>query len=139
MAFEMTFYITLKETEMSQYFNPSSTNSKRAVQAWQILVAAAMNRQIHSYKTLSELMYGKPVPNVLSNILGHIAFYCTENGLPPLTVLVVNETTGLPGEEIPVSQDLNSSREAVYKYDWYNLYPPSEQEFAAAYRRKQSE
>ncbi|WP_373740932.1 hypothetical protein [Neisseria sp.] len=124
---------------MLQHFNPSSTNPRRAVQAWQILIAAAMNRQIHSYKTLSELMYGKPVPNVMSGILGHIAFYCVENGLPPLNVLVVNETTGLPGDGIPVSQDLNSSRESVYQYGWYNLYPPAEQEFAAAYERNQSE
>lgn len=125
---------------MPRYFNdPSSTNPKRAVQAWQILVAAAMNRQIHSYKTLSELMYGKPAPNVMSGILKHIAFYCIEKGLPQLNVLVVNETTGLPGDGIPILQDLNSSREAVYKYDWYNLYPPTEQEFAAAYRRKQPE
>ena len=122
---------------MIQYFNPNSSQSRRALQAWQILISAAMHRQTHSYKTLSILMFGKPATGVLGGILGNIAFYCTENNLPPLTTLVVNETTGLPGEEIPVSQDLNSLRETVYKYDWYNLYPPTEQELKDANDRKQ--
>lgn len=120
---------------MIQHFNPTSTHPRRAVQAWQILISAAMNRQTHTYTSLSILMYKKPAQGVLSSILGHIAFYCNQNDLPPLTVLVVNES-GLPGSDIPVSEDLNSLREAVYKYDWYDLYPPSEEELIEAHRNK---
>lgn len=117
-------------------FNPQSTQAGRALQAWQILISAAMNRQIHTYKTLSILMFGKPATNVLSGVLGNIAFYCNENDLPPLTVLVVNSETGLPGEKIPVSEDLNSLRETVYNFDWYDIYPPTEQELKDANERK---
>ncbi len=36
-------------------FNPSSKHPARAVQAWQILVSAAMNRQTLTYKRLARL------------------------------------------------------------------------------------
>ena len=92
-----------------------------------------MNRQTQTYKSLSVLMYGKTAAGVLAQILGHIAAYCNENELPPLTTLVVNEKTGLPGEEIPVDEDLNSLRETVYKFDWYDLYPPTPEELKEAF------
>jgi hypothetical protein len=40
-------------------FNPHSGHPARAVQAWQILVGRAMNRQTVTYDGLSRLMYGK--------------------------------------------------------------------------------
>lgn len=122
---------------MVRRFNPTSTQAGRALQAWQILISAAMNRQIHTYKTLSILMFGHPATGVLGGILGNIAFYCNENDFPPLTTLVVNSETGLPGEEIPVSEDLNRLREKVYNFDWYDIYPPTEQELKDANNRKQ--
>ena len=122
---------------MVRKFNPTSTQAGRAVQAWQILISAAMNRQTHTYKSLSKFMFQHQATGVLAGILGHIAFYCNENELPPLTVLVVNSETGLPGEEIPVSKDLNSLRETVYNFDWYNIYPPTEQELKDVNNRKQ--
>lgn len=63
---------------------------------------------------------------------GHIAFFCNRNGLPPLTSLVVNERTGLPGESIPV-EDAASKREAVFNYSWFDLIPPSPIQFKDAY------
>ena len=122
---------------MVRRFNPNSTQAGRALQAWQILISAAMSRQTHTYKSLSILMFGHQATGVLGGILGNIAFYCNENELPPLTALVVNSETGLPGEEIPVSKDLNSLREKVYNFDWYDIYPPSEQDLKEANSRKQ--
>ena len=49
----------------------------------------------------------------------------------------MNSETGLPGEEIPVSKDLNFLREKVYNFDWYDIYPPSEQDLQEANSRKQ--
>ena len=46
-------------------FNPSSVHPDRAVQAWQILVGAAMNRQTYTYEILSIKMYEKKAPGVL--------------------------------------------------------------------------
>ena len=80
-------------------FNPTSKHPERAVQAWQILVGAAMSRQTITYERLSELMYNKKAAGVLDKILGHVAYYCNENGLPPLTSVVVGKGRGTPGED----------------------------------------
>src|ERR1043165_2279256 len=102
-------------------FNPSSKNPDRAVQAWLILVSRAMNRQTLTYEGLSELMYGHKAQGVLNRILGHIAFYCDEEDLPPLTSIVVGKIRGAPGNAIPISlEQIDSERERVYKTDWFD-------------------
>jgi hypothetical protein len=117
-------------------FNPTSQNPARAVQAWQILAGKAMNRQTVTYEGLSKIMYGKEAAGVMAGILGHVAFYCMEIGIPPLTVLVVGKEPGKPGDAFPVdSTKIDEEREKVYQYDWYNIYPPSEADLAAAYRK----
>jgi hypothetical protein len=58
-----------------------------------ILINKAMNRQTMTYEGLSRLMYGKDAAGVLAGILGHVAFYCKENHIPPLTTLVVGNGT----------------------------------------------
>jgi hypothetical protein len=62
-------------------FNPTAEHPARAVQAWQILVGKAMNRQTVTYEGLSKLMYGKEAAGVLAGILGHIAFYCEDSNI----------------------------------------------------------
>lgn len=115
-------------------FNPSSPHPDRAVQAWQILVGLAMNRQTITYKGLSILMYQKPAPGVLDEILGHVADYCIDNKLPALTSIVVGKGRGTPGKDIPVDlTHIDELREKVYDYDWYNVYPPSAEELKAAW------
>ena len=122
------------ETVM-KHFNPHASQAERAVQVWQILVAQAMDRKSITYEQLSVLMFGRAAAGVLGMILGHVANYCNANGLPPLTVIVVNSVTGLPGESIPVdAAELNSRREAVYKFDWYDIYPPSDHELSEAFQ-----
>lgn len=114
-------------------FNPSSKHSARAVQAWQILVGMAMNRQTTTYLGLSRLMYKKDAQGVLDKILGHIAYYCIDNDLPPLTSIVVGKGRGTPGRDIPVDlSTIDEQRESVYDFDWYNVYPPSEDDLKAA-------
>jgi len=115
-------------------FNPSSKHPDRAVQAWQILVSAGMNRQSLTYKGLSLLMYNKNAAGVLDKILGHIAFYCIDNKLPPLTAIVVAKGRGTPGAEIPVdSKIMDKERERVYAKDWYDIYPPTADELHKSY------
>src|SRR5271165_3604880 len=97
-------------------FNPASTHPARALQAWQILIGHAMNRQTTTYQRLSRLMYQKDAPGVLDEILGHIAFWCIDNGLPPLTSIVVNKQRGKPGADIPIDPPtIDSQREKVYE------------------------
>lgn len=117
-------------------FNPSSTHPQRAVQAWQILVGKAMNRQTVTYRALSELMYGKPAAGVLGEILGHIAFYCIDSKLPALTSIVVN-TGGTPGSRIPIDlSTIDTERESVYDHDWYDVYPPNEDALSESFKKK---
>ncbi|MBJ6981955.1 hypothetical protein [Luteimonas sp. MC1572] len=115
-------------------FNPSSNHPDRALQAWQILVAAAMNRQTFTYKGLSQLMYQKDAAGVLDKILGHIAFFCSDNKLPALTSIVVGKARGTPGADIPVAPKvMDREREKVYNYDWYNVYPPLPKQLADSF------
>jgi hypothetical protein len=117
-------------------FNPSSPHPARAVQAWQILIGKAMNRQTATYEGLSRLMYQKDAQGVLDRILGHIAYYCIENKLPPLTSIIVGKGRGTPGRDIPIDlMKVDGEREKVYDYDWYNIYPPSEDDLQAAFER----
>jgi hypothetical protein len=114
-------------------FNPSSKHPARAVQAWIILVGAAMNRQTLTYEGLSVKMYQRKAAGVMDKILGHVAFYCIEQGLPPLTSIVVGKGRGTPGQDIPLdAAALDGARERVYAYDWYDEYPPSAEQLAAA-------
>ncbi len=117
---------------MVKLFNDNPTHATRALQIWQILIAKASNRQTLTYGMLAQLL-GFQGAGVLAPILGHIMFYCQQNSLPPLTVIVVNQKTGLPGEGL-TDAELNADREAVFNYDWFNLYPPSPEELAAAYK-----
>jgi hypothetical protein len=78
-------------------------NDARAQQIWQILLSAAHNRQVITYKTLAKLI-GYGGSGVLGDPLAYIACWCNDNNLPPLTSLVVNEKTGLPGKGIPVKK-----------------------------------
>ena len=115
-------------------FNPSSNHPDRALQAWQILVGAAMSRQTLTYKGLSYLMYQKDAAGVLDKILGHVAFFCIDNRLPTLTSIVVGKGRGTPGRDIPVDpKTMDREREKVYVYDWYNVYPPTPVQLADSF------
>ena len=117
-------------------FNPSSNASDRAIQAWLILVGCAMNRQTLTYDRLAKAMYRRPAAGVLNKILGHIAFYCKDEGLPLLTSIVVKKKGGAPGGGIPIDlARIDSERERVYKTDWFNIYPPTPEELSAAHAK----
>jgi len=116
------------------FSSEDSSDERRAVQAWQILVGMAMNRQTTTYLGLSMLMFGKPAPGVLAYILGHVAYYCKQEGYPQLNAIVVGKGRGTPGRGKPpalVSNDVE--REKVYAYNWYNVWPPTKEELAQAW------
>jgi len=116
-------------------FDSIRTVESRAVQIWQILVGLAYNRQTITYEKLSKLLRYKG-PGTMGHVLNPIMNYCKLNGLPPLTVLVVGKYLGVPGGGLITVKDADSEREQVYEYDWYNLYPPDEPEFAQALTAK---
>jgi len=98
------------------------TQSERAAQIWQVLVGAACNRQVLTYTLVGDRI-GMGA-GTLAGPLGLIMKYCERSGLPPLTVLVVNKETGVPGEGLTTLEELNRDRERVFAYDWYKLVPP---------------
>jgi hypothetical protein len=115
-------------------FNPSSSHPDRAVQAWIILVGAAMNRQTLTYEGLSLLMYRRKAQGVLDKVLGHVAYYCNDNGLPALTSIIAGKKRGTPGADIPMDiERRDTERERVYAEDWYDIYPPSAEELRESF------
>ena len=81
-------------------------------------------------------MYGKKAAGVLAQILGHVAYYCIENRLPPLTTIVVGKHPGKPGTGIPINHlGIDRQREKVYAHNWYDTYPPSAKDFEASYKK----
>ena len=117
-----------------QKFNPTSSHPLRAHQAWLILVAAAMNRQTLTYLGLSQLMYQRKAQGVLDKVLGHIAYFCNDNGLPALTAIVVGKGRGTPGRDIPADRTrMDEIREEVYAEDWYDVVPPTPEQLKAAF------
>jgi len=122
---------------MIRYFEKKSTESTRALQIWQILISKAHNRQSMTCGELADLLKYNGA-GVMNRMLGHISWYCDENDLPPLTALVVNKTTGIPGEGLHTLislKKLNVDRERVYDYAWYAIFPPSPAELVTVFKR----
>lgn len=116
------------------YFSENSTNPNRALQMFLLLAGAARERKTLTYIQIAHAI-GYKGAGVLGRPLGHIAYWCLENGLPPLTVLAVNEKTGLPGDEYIGPGDLHADRERVFAFDWVDLIPPTAEELKAAFDR----
>ena len=91
------------------------TRPQRAHQVWQVLICAAHQRQT--------LTYGQLADRIGLTGFGIVMKYCDANGLPPLTCLVVNQETGLPGSGLTTLADLPRDREAVYQHAWFAMSP----------------
>jgi hypothetical protein len=109
-----------KEREMTRY--------QRASQIWSLLVCAARERKTYKYGDVAEIL-GFAGAGVMAQILGCIMWFCDENGFPPLTVLVVNKETGLPGEGLSTLEEVNKDREAVFGFNWFGIDPPQNIDF----------
>src|SRR4051812_28364595 len=81
-----------------------ATMESRACQLWQVLVGCAHRRETVTYQAVCELL-GHTQPKVLAKQLGRIMHYCSQNRLPPLTILVVNKNTGRPGDGLELKAD----------------------------------
>jgi alkylated DNA nucleotide flippase Atl1 len=112
--------------------------SWRALQMWQVLIGCAYNQQLTTYGQLAEVM-GDLQPRHLANILGRIMFLCEEEGLPPLTVLVVKSHGGSPGSGFDLDDsrygNLDEARMDVFKADWYRIVPPTADDFQQVWER----
>ena len=109
------------------------TRFQRTLQIWSLLVCAARDRRTYTYGELASAL-GMGGAGVMGKFIGPIMFYCQQNQLPPLTVLVVNQDTGLPGEGLTTLEDVNRDRERVFTHDWFQMEPPETGDFEEATR-----
>jgi len=114
------------------------TKSERACQIWGILAWAARNRQSMTYGHLGKLI---GVPNAgLGQLLEPIQSFCIQEKLPPLTVLIVQQDTGLPGSGFtgaPASEFAKAQME-VFEYDWLGHGNPQPERLEAAVQKHPS-
>ena len=118
---------------MIKHFSDHRTLENRALQIWQILVGFAYARKITTYSEIANILNYEGA-GTLNRQLGHIMHLCDQSGLPPLTVLVVNSETGLPGEGFETEGDLHRKREKVFNFDWFDVVPPTAEEFFNAWK-----
>jgi hypothetical protein len=88
-----------------------------------ILALAAKSRQVLTYDIVAKLV-GVPRQG-LGQVLDPIQSYCMMEGLPPLTILVVREDSGLPGAGFIAAADIPKTKIAVFAYDWLERGAPS--------------
>jgi hypothetical protein len=109
---------------------PQMTEFQRSAQFWSVLVLAARTRQVVSYEMLAK-MTGVPRFGQAS-ILGNIYFYCEQQGLPPLTSIVIDEKNGRPAADDFQKVDVPAAHARVFVCDWLSRGSPSVQEFEQA-------
>jgi len=114
--------LLLKWAEKEKGFPMKS--DERAAQLWSLLVLAARSQQILSYSMVEHLT---GLPRVgMGRRLSPIQDYCATKHLPPLTCIVVNEQTGLPGEGFSGAriEDLFREQARVFVFDWFSHEVP---------------
>lgn len=74
-----------------------------------------------TYGELAQAMGLSPqAGRTLGRQLGIVGYCCIENGLPALNSIVVNATTGVPGDWVVLSKGNTVAQEqhAVFRQDW---------------------
>jgi hypothetical protein len=110
--------------------------SERSAQIWSVLAWAATNRQVLTYRILGKLI-GVPARG-LGHLLEPVQSYCLLHGLPPLTILVVSEDTGLPSSGFTAAEDIPKTQLSVFQHDWLEADAPSPEDLAAAVAQRPS-
>ncbi len=97
---------------------------------WPLLVFAVKNRRVLTYATLGKLI-GVP-PADLGRLLEPIQSHCILKGLPPLTSIVVDARTGLPGEGFIAADNVPQAQAETFRFDWYGVPVPSREDYRDA-------
>lgn len=109
----------------------SSMNTyQRAIQVYQVLIAAAYQRQTLTYEMVGERI-GMP-RQALGQQLHHLQNYCEREGLPPITALVVRKGEGTPSTGYHEGESVDAERERVFAHEWYKRAPLTEAELRDA-------
>ena len=112
--------------------------SERSTQIWAVLAWAARSRQNITYSQLAQ------VTGAFSGGLGAwlepIQSYCIINKLPPLTVLVVQQETGMPGPGFTgaSAEDLAKAQARVFAFKWLDHGNPGADKLELAVKQMPS-
>ena len=109
------------------------TKYQRALEIWRLLVRAAEVRRTYTYSELASLV-GLRGPRPMWQFLEPVMRYCDAKNLPPLTVLVLQKTSGRPGTGLLTTTDPVSDQRRVFAFDWRSLSPPNVQDLESASR-----
>ena len=92
--------------------------SERSSQIWAVLAWVAKHRQNITYGQLAQATGG--FTGGLGNWLEPIQSYCIINSLPPLTVLVVQQESGMLGSGFigASASDLATAQAKVFSFNW---------------------
>ncbi len=112
------------------------STGERAAQIWAVLALAARNRQILTYEIVGRLI-GVPARG-LGQLLEPIQSYCLVKDLPPLTILVVQEGTGIPGSGFSAASANEFSKKQLDVFGWLDHGAPTPEELSAAVTRRPS-
>jgi hypothetical protein len=109
-------------------------NEKLLTRIKEVLISSAIKNEVIEYSRLSREIGGIIPPVKLNEPLGEISLRCIRKGFPPLSAIVVNQQTQLPGEgfftwvasmmgytDLPHSEWLEffiEQKEAVFNFDW---------------------
>src|SRR5687768_9930952 len=102
----------------------------RAAQIWAVLAFAATNRQVITYRILGQLI-GVPARG-LGQLLEPVQSYCLVHKLPPLTILVVSEESGMPSAGFTAADEIPRNQLSVFQFDWLGHRCPSPEALQAA-------
>ena len=108
------------------------TKYQRVQHVWSLLVCAARDRRTYTYGGLADALGIRDGAQAMRHYLAPVMYYCREQQLPPLTVLVVSRDTGLPGEGLTTLENVNRDRERVFAHGWFQMELPETGDFEEA-------
>ncbi len=106
--------------------------SERASQIWAVLAWAATHRQSITYAQLAKLI-GVPTAG-LGQLLEPVQSYCITQQLPPLTAIVVQQGSGLPGSGFTgaTAEQYAQAIAKVFSYNWLEHGNPQPERLESA-------
>jgi hypothetical protein len=104
-----------------------------ALRLYLILICCAARGETVTYEELAQRAHQQD-KGLLAPPLDLVAGWCQANGLPALTLLVVETVTGKPAPGVDATREGNvaAEQDKVREYDWFAIFPPSVAELAPA-------
>jgi len=106
--------------------------SERSAQIWSVLAWAARSRQNITYSQLAQVTGA--FTGGLGAWLEPIQSYCILNELPPLTILVVQQESGMPGSGFTgaSADELARAQARVFAFNWLEHGNPGSEKLELA-------